>query len=468
MNKLLEHYQDKLFVDLVLKLTNGVNELIMPVHKIILSINSSYFEKLLINCKEKNQNEITVHVPSIQAIHDIIMGFYGKPVDTSTWRSKLEFIKCSDYLNMPYDASLINDIIVPVEGFDLLLDIIDLIGYTDETIKIINKNLPKSYDILKFPNELINELIIMNTTYKIISGSADKTIKIWDALTGDFINTLGEHANTIFRVCNSLDGQKIVSCGADEMIKIWNPETEKLIISFCTGAPVLDVIISHDNQLIVSGNDENEIKIWDASTGKIINTLKGHTNQVMSVCFSPDNQKIVSGSNDCTIKIWNVSTGKLLNTLRGHTDIITCVCFSPDGQRIVSGGLDNNIKIWNASTGELINTFGKHMQGISSVCFSLDGQRIVSGGGDDQIKIWDASIGKLMNTLSDHTGEILSVCISSDNRLIISVSDDKTIKVWDALSGNLINTLKGHTDVVNSVCCICEQDKELMRRLKKN
>ena len=39
---------------------------------------------------------------------------------------------------------------------------------------------------------------------------------------------------------------------------------------------------------------------------KLINTLKGHTNWVLSLAISPDNKKIVSGSSDNTIRIWDI------------------------------------------------------------------------------------------------------------------------------------------------------------------
>ena len=52
---------------------------------------------------------------------------------------------------------------------------------------------------------------------------------------------------------------------------------------------------------------------------KLINTLKGHTNWVLSLAISPDNKKIVSGSSDNTIRIWDLDSGNLINTLIDNT-----------------------------------------------------------------------------------------------------------------------------------------------------
>ena len=112
---------------------------------------------------------------------------------------------------------------------------------------------------------------------KIISGSLDKTIKIWDANTGQCLKTLEGHSDCVLSVSFSPNGKYIVSGGSKE-----NPG--KYFWS--------------DDKFV------GEIKIWDANTGECLKTLEGHRNDVESVAYSPDGTKIISGSVDKTIKIW--------------------------------------------------------------------------------------------------------------------------------------------------------------------
>ena len=98
---------------------------------------------------------------------------------------------------------------------------------------------------------------------KIISGSDDKTVKIWDANTGECLKTLEGHSNYVNSVAYSPDGSKIIS-----------------------------------------GSNDDTVKIWDANTGQCLKTLEGHLDNVRSVAFSPDGTKIISGSDDKTVKIW--------------------------------------------------------------------------------------------------------------------------------------------------------------------
>ena len=87
-----------------------------------------------------------------------------------------------------------------------------------------------------------------------MSGSEDKTVKIWNAATGQVENTLQGHSDSVRSVAFSSDGSRIVSGSADETVKIWN-----------------------------------------AATGEVENTLQGHSGFVRSVAFSSDGSRIVSG-----------------------------------------------------------------------------------------------------------------------------------------------------------------------------
>jgi eukaryotic-like serine/threonine-protein kinase len=288
---------------------------------------------------------------------------------------------------------------------------------------------------------------------RIITGSYDKTLKVWDAGTDQETLTLkGWHTDPVWSVAYSLDGKRIVSGTFDKTLKVWDAAAGRQILTLRghTGA-VSSVAYSPDGKRIVSGSLDSTLKVWDAGTGQETRTIKGHTAEVTSVAYSPDGKRIVSGSFDKTLKVWDAGTGQEIRTMKGRTDAVTSVAYSPDGKRIVSGGYDKSLKVWDAGTGQEILTLKGHTLPVMSVAFSPDGRRLASGSSD--VKLWDAQTGQETLTLKGHTGGVQSVAFSPDGKRIGSGSGagDNTLKIWDAATGQETLTLKGHTASVLSM-----------------
>jgi eukaryotic-like serine/threonine-protein kinase len=301
---------------------------------------------------------------------------------------------------------------------------------------------------------------------RIVSGSGDKTVRVWDAATGQEKLALRGQRGAVTSVAFSPDGSRIVSGGFNvpdvkrsvggssegAALKVWDAVTgQELLTLKGHTAAVQSLAFSADGKRIVSGSWDNTLKVWDAVTGQELLTLKGHSSQVWSVAFSPDGKRIVSGSYDNTLKVWDAATGKETLTQRGHTGSVESVAFSPDGKRIVSGSGDKTVRVWDAATGQELLTLKGHTDSVASVAYSGDGTRIVSGSWDNTLKVWDAARGQEIRTLKGHTGEVLSVAFSPDGRRIVSGSWDNTLKVWDAARGQETLTLKGDMGEVNSV-----------------
>ncbi|KAJ3118581.1 hypothetical protein HK098_005900 [Nowakowskiella sp. JEL0407] len=249
------------------------------------------------------------------------------------------------------------------------------------------------------------------------------------------------HTAFVYAVVISNDSDRIVSGSGDNTVKIWNANTGKEIRTLTghTGS-VYAVAISNDGDRIVSGSLDNTVKIWNANTGKEVLTLAGHTGSVTAVAISNDGDQIVSGSYDNTVKIWTANTGKEIRTLTGHTREVNAVAISNDGDRIVSGSEDSTVKIWDANTGKEIRTLTGHTREVNAVAISNDGDQIVSGSWDNTVKIWNANTGKEIRTLTGHSGEVTSVAIINDGHYILSKSPRESF-VWSMETGEQRNAM---------------------------
>ncbi|KAG8798546.1 hypothetical protein FRC20_007099 [Serendipita sp. 405] len=294
---------------------------------------------------------------------------------------------------------------------------------------------------------------------QVVSGSSDKTTRLWDAETG---KALGEplrgHRDVVWSVAFSPDGRRVVSGSEDETIRLWDVETGqpqgKLLRGH--GGTVLSVAFSPDGRRIVSGSEDTTIRLWDAEIGQPLSgPLQSHIGDVCSVVFSPDGRRIVSSSSDQAICLWDAKTGRALGrSLQGHSGVVRSVAFSPDGRLIVSSSDDRTIRLWDAETGRpLAGPLRGHNGTVRSVMFSPDGRRIVSSSSDKTIRLWDAETGQALGEpLHSHSGLILSMAFSRNGRRIASSSSDRTIRLWDAETGQALGgPLQGHTNIVASV-----------------
>jgi WD40 repeat protein len=287
---------------------------------------------------------------------------------------------------------------------------------------------------------------------RVVTGSYDKTAKVWDAQTGKNILTLKGHTNPVSSVAFSPDGKRVVTGSYDNTAKIWDAVTGREMLTL-KGHPrtVTSVAFSPDGKRVVTGSWDKTAKVWDAVTGRDLLTLKGHVAFVYSAAFSSDGKRIVTGSPDKTAKVWDAQTGKNVLTLKGHTNSVFSVAFSPDGKRIVTGSWDKTAKVWDAVTGRDLLTLKGHTDGVFSSAFSPDGKRIVTGNGDNTAKVWDGKTGDVLLILKGHGSIVYSAAFSADGRRIVTGSDDKTAKIWDAVTGHEMLAPKGHPVITPSL-----------------
>jgi WD40 repeat protein len=293
----------------------------------------------------------------------------------------------------------------------------------------------------------------------LVSGSADKTLRLWDAQTGQPIGEpLRGHEGSVLSVAFSPDGTRLVSGSDDETLRLWDVQTRQPLGLPLRGHErwVSSVAFSSDGCRLVSGSADKTIRLWDVQTGQPLGApLQGHEGWVSSVAFSPDGTRLVSGSHDQTLRLWDAQTGQPLGeSLRGHEGWVLSVAFNPDGRRLVSGSADKTLRLWDAQTGQpLGESLRGHEGWVLSVAFSPDGCRLSSGSDDETLRLWDVQTGlPLGEPLRGHGGSVSSLACSRDGRRLVSGSADKTLRLWDVQAGqHFREPLRGHRGSVLSV-----------------
>jgi len=212
------------------------------------------------------------------------------------------------------------------------------------------------------------------------TGSMDGSIRFWDLKTSRPI--VVEHNSWVERLAFRNDGLRVLSqntrrFGDAVVVKGWNPLTGELDPSlagirfnalpaeFARGSWwVTGPVKSPDGKLTAENGGSSAggggasrsrdasistVFLREAASGQIIQTLAGHTADVVAIAFSPDGHRLATGSFDRTVKLWDIHTGQEVLTLRGHTAGVGTLVFSPDGSKIVSGGIDDTARVWDAT-----------------------------------------------------------------------------------------------------------------------
>jgi WD40 repeat protein len=278
---------------------------------------------------------------------------------------------------------------------------------------------------------------------KIVSGSGDKTLQLWDTKGNKISPPFHGHSDEVYSVAFSRDGEKIVSGSKDKTLRLWDADGKQIDEPFIGhNKEVKSVAFSSDGMRVLSGSSDNTLRLWNTDTHQQIGQpLTGHEDEVYSAIFSPDGKQIISGGDDEKLRLWD-NMASLYEPWYGHTNAVYSVAFSPDGQKIVSGSADNTLRLWDANGKPVGQPFKGHLGTIYSVAFS-NGQRIVSGSGsgDNTLRLWDTKGKQIGKPLEGHLDAVYSVAFSRDGQKIVSASWDNSLKVWNANTRKIIDTL---------------------------
>ncbi|XP_073081779.1 WD repeat-containing protein 88 isoform X2 [Manis javanica] len=262
---------------------------------------------------------------------------------------------------------------------------------------------------------------------KVLSGSYDSTVKLWDAVDGSVVREFEQGPKAPVSECSvTADSRRITAASYDKTLRVWDVETGKLLWKTKHETFVVSCKFSPDGKYVVSSLDMDcGICITDAENATTLSHVKDHHERsVTACCFDPDSQKVASVSVDRSIKIWDVTSQATLLTIT-------------NGHFLCTSSWDKTLKIWNVHTGEYRNSgacvtlMRGHEGSVSSCQFARDTSLLVSGGFDRTVAIWDVGEGYRKLSLKGHNDWVMDVAISNNKKWILSASKDKTLRLWN-------------------------------------
>jgi WD40 repeat protein len=308
---------------------------------------------------------------------------------------------------------------VPLLGLGLLLGYVN--GYAQQV---------EAIHIFQGHSDSVESVAFSPDGSKVLSGSHDNTMKLWNVETGTLEQTFQGHSNFIMSVAfASSDGRNILSGSADGSLKHWGKGNDTIFLPLEEPIGLVhSIAFSPDgNYALLSGSRHNTTKLWDVKTGLESITPPTHQAWVHLVAFSSDGNRALSASDDGIIKVWNVEDGKEINSF-SNTDRMWATTFVPNRNQLLFGGNDGTIKVLDIATGKEIRTLKGHTGRVYAV--AIAGSQVISGGHDGTLKLWDIETEQEIKSFQGHSDIVSSIVFSPNGNYALSGSYDKTLKLW--------------------------------------
>ena len=169
-----------------------------------------------------------------------------------------------------------------------------------------------------------------------------------------------QHKDAVSAMCVSPDGARVISGSEDETLMVWDTATGLQVGTTIEGHEswVNDVTVTPDGQRFVSVSSAGRLCVWDLDTNEQLAVLKGHSSGLNCVDISADGRTTITGFRDGTVQMWDLDAfDGSHKVLEGHLDAVERLYLAEDGQHFVSLSWTETI-LWNMETAELVKQIG--------------------------------------------------------------------------------------------------------------
>ncbi|KAL5716498.1 Eukaryotic translation initiation factor 3 subunit I [Ranunculus cassubicifolius] len=280
----------------------------------------------------------------------------------------------------------------------------------------------------------------------LFSCAKDHTPTVWFADNGERLGTYRGHNGAVWCCDVSRDSTRLMTGSADTTVKLWNVQTGAQNYTFNFGAPVKSVDFGVGDKLAVitiCHSWNYHLPFMSSAFPKT--PIRGPHGRINRAVWGPLNKTIISAGEDDIVRMWDSETGKLLKESdpeKGHTKSVTSLSVSADGSHFLTGSSDKTAKLWDIRTLTVLKTYTSGSP-LNAVAISPLLDHVVIGGGQEASKVTmtDRRAGNFeakffhkiyadeIGGVKGHFGPINALAFNPDGRSFCSGGEDGYVKL---------------------------------------
>jgi WD40 repeat protein/tRNA A-37 threonylcarbamoyl transferase component Bud32 len=320
----------------------------------------------------------------------------------------------------------------------------------DTTAKVWRVETAEHEPILQHENT-VEGILWSADDSQLITGDATGQIQLWDAATGETLNSWAAHEFGLITMALSPDGSRLVSTGTDGFIRLWNPESGAELAAFSgeNSSPLSPAWLP-DNERLALSFDNNLLGIWEVRSAAENRVTRSHTGQIGSIAWTPDGRGMVSGNTGENLtRFWNLETQEPVGVLPGFTADGSALSISADGSLLARPNV--GIEVFDLSSGirDDVEPFfiGPDDSYVNVLEISPDSTQVAGINWNGFLRVWDLETQELLSEVESVGADAMAW---SPNNILIAApaANEPLIGIWDAYTGEAFHTLAYGTDAV--------------------
>ncbi len=278
----------------------------------------------------------------------------------------------------------------------------------------------------------VTALAVRPNLQRLVSGSADGTLAVWDDKQPVILAQMGVHQQPITGIVLLPNLDEVITASQDGFLKRWSLPTPQQL--FAHPQPVQQMMLNGDGSLMLTLAGDQHVRLWNLANGQIEKGYPLPTPAIKAMAFHAASNRFAWIAADKTVHVHALAEGKEEKKLDPLAYDPIALAFSPDGNTLAVAGADHPIRLITWSDGKEVRVLEGHGGPVQQLLFHPSQPRLLSQGADQQVIVWNLADGQIAAKLA-HPAPLIESSLSTDGGTLATLAQDKIVRLWNPVDG---------------------------------